>query len=239
MLNISHLDFRVNDTQILHDISFSVGRAEILVIIGPSGSGKSTLLRLINRLEEPSGGNIMLQNTDITTLPPTELRRKVGMIFQKTAILEGTVADNIRYGPNLCDETIRDNEIVELLEAVALDASFMSRPARELSGGQEQRLSIARALANRPDILLLDEPTSSLDPIATKHVESSLLRARDERKLTLVWVSHAIEQARRVADRVMLLEAGRMVRLASANEMLNEKTGDERALAFAAGDASS
>jgi putative ABC transport system ATP-binding protein len=121
------------------------------------------------------------------------------------------------------------------MEAVGLEESLLDRPATDLSGGQEQRLSIARALANRPNILLLDEPTSSLDPMTTAQVEKSLLRARNERGLTLIWVSHSIEQARRIAVRVLLLENGAIVRLDTVSAMLDEENGDQRALAFAHG----
>lgn len=235
MLEIRDLSLKLHHEQILHDINFTVQRAEILVIIGPSGSGKSSLLRCINRLYEPTAGQIMLNNQDTSALPPTELRRKVGMIFQKTAVFDGTVADNLMYGPQLSGTPLTRDEIRELLAAVGLDSSLLNRPATDLSGGQEQRLSIARALANQPDMLLLDEPTSSLDPATTEHVEKYLRQARDHRDLTLIWVSHSIEQARRIADRVLLLEQGTMVKLDTVSAMLDENNGDKRVLAFARG----
>jgi putative ABC transport system ATP-binding protein len=221
---------------VLHDVSFSVAAGEILVIIGPSGGGKSTLLRCLNRLEEAGAGQIFLQDQDITAIPVTELRCRVGMIFQKTAPFNGSIAENLCYGPSLRGIALSRERQVELLELASLPVDLLDKNALELSGGQEQRLAIARALANEPQVLLLDEPTSALDPIVTRNVEESLLRLRDQLGLTLVWVSHAIEQARRVADRVLLLDEGRVLRVDSASAMLDPDNGDPRALAFATGD---
>ncbi len=221
---------------VLHDVSFSVAAGEILVIIGPSGGGKSTLLRCLNRLEEAGPGQIFLQDQDITAIPVTELRCRVGMIFQKTAPFNGSIAENLCYGPSLRGIALSRERQVELLELASLPVDLLDKNALELSGGQEQRLAIARALANEPQLLLLDEPTSALDPIVTRNVEESLLRLRDQLGLTLVWVSHAIEQARRVADRVLLLDEGRVLRVDSASAMLDPDNGDPRALAFATGD---
>ena len=236
IIEVRHLSLERGGQPVLHDINLTVHEGEILMLIGPSGSGKSSLLRCLNRLEEPPQGCVCLRGTDVTTIPVTELRRKVGMVFQKTAAFEGTVAENIAYGPALCNETLSREEIVELLNLAALDPNMIDRPARELSGGQEQRLAIARALANRPDVLLLDEPTSSLDPVATKQIEESLLALRERLGLTMVWVSHAAEQARRVGDRVLFLDEGRAVRLGTVDEILDEAHGDARVRAFMNGE---
>ena len=221
---------------VLRDVSVDVADGDLLVIIGPSGSGKSSLLRTINRLNEIDSGAILLDGQPIHAMPVTELRSKVGMMFQKTSPFDGTVADNIAFGASLIEETLSRQRILELMELASLEAEFIDRPANELSGGQEQRLGIARALALNPSVLLLDEPTSSLDPIATHHVEDSLLKLRANINLTMIWVSHSIEQARRIGNRVLLLDEGRVVREDSVKVMLDPKTGDKRALAFAEGD---
>ena len=158
-------------------------------------------------------------------------------MFQKTAAFEGTVADNIAFGARLQGEALSRDAILESDGAgfAGSGAGRTSRPA-ELSGGQEQRLAIARALSLNPSLLLLDEPTSSLDPIATSHVEDSLMRLREHTKLTMIWVSHAIEQARRVGSRVLLLDGGRIIREDTVAAMLDPESGDKRALAFAEGD---
>ena len=236
IVEVINLSLRRGRDAVLHDISFSVDKGEILVIIGPSGSGKSSLLRCLNRLEEPQSGLIQLDGTDITESPVTALRRRVGMIFQQAVSFEGSVADNIAFGPTLCGESLSRKRIHELMDLASLEPELADKDAYELSGGQEQRLAIARALANQPDVLLLDEPTSALDPIATRNVEESLLFLRRQLGLTLVWVSHSIEQARRLADRVLLLSDGRMIRVDSVDAMLNPESGDQQALAFAAGE---
>jgi ABC-type phosphate transport system ATPase subunit len=221
--------------QVLHGVNFQLAAGEILLLIGPSGSGKSSVLRCLNRLEEPSPGTVFLKGEDITTLEVVTLRRRVGTIFQKTAVFDGTVGENIAYGPALCSQGPPRERIEELLNLVALERDLIDKPAAELSGGQEQRMAIARALANEPEVLLLDEPTSALDPIATRHVEESMLRLRDRLNLSMVWVSHHVEQARRVGDRVILLEDGRVVSTGDAAAMLDTEHGDARVIAFANG----
>ncbi len=206
------------------------------MLIGPSGSGKSSLLRCLNRLEEPAPQTIFLNGDDITALPVTMLRCRVGMVFQQTSMFPGTVADNLAYGPSLRKETLPRARLVELLEQVALDPALLEKRATELSGGQAQRVARARPLAHGPEILLLDEPTSALDPIATHTVEQTLRDLRERLGLTLIWVSHMVEQARRVADRVLLLDAGRVVRIDTVDAMLDPQHGDPRVLAFADGD---
>lgn len=236
MFDIQGITLERGMQAILSDVSLTVRQGEVLVIIGPSGSGKSSLLRCLNRLEAIDGGSIRYNGQDIHELPILELRRRVGMVFQKTAVFEGTVADNIAYGPNLRKEQLGDDVIVELMTMVSLDDSLRDRDASELSGGQEQRLSIARALANQPTVLLLDEPTSALDPVVIHHLEEILLKLKAETGLTLIWVSHDVEQARRVADRVLMLAEGRVVRVDDVDAMLDPENGDPRVLAFARGE---
>ena len=235
-LSVRNLRLKRGGKTVLQDASLDVPAGELLVVIGPSGSGKSSLLRCINRLNDIDGGKILLDGASIYDLPVTELRRKVGMMFQKTAAFEGSVADNIAFGARLRGETLSRTQVLDLMAQVSLEAELADEAADSLSGGQEQRLAIARALALGPSLLLLDEPTSALDPIATNHVEESLLNLRRQSNLTMIWVSHSIDQARRIGSRVLLLDGGRVIREDTMAAMLDPETGDRRALAFAEGD---
>ena len=235
-LSIRNLTLKRGGAIVLRDLSLDVREGELLVVIGPSGGGKSSLLRCINRLNDIDSGAIHLDGQSIYDLPVTKLRCKVGMMFQKTAAFEGSVADNIAYGARLQGQSLSRAEILALMSQVSLEAGLADKPAAELSGGQEQRLAIARALALNPSLLLLDEPTSSLDPIATSRVEDSLMQLRRATNLTIIGVSHSIEQARRIGSRVLLLDGGRVIREDTVAAMLDPETGDKRALAFAEGD---
>lgn len=235
-LSIRNLALRRGGKTVLRDINLEVAAGELLVVIGPSGSGKSSLLRCINRLNDIAAGSIMLDGVSIYDMPVTELRRKVGMIFQKTDAFAGSLAENIAYGAALQGRELSREQILELMRRASLNVELVDQSADALSGGQEQRLALARALALDPTLLLLDEPTSSLDPIATGRVEASLLRLRRETGATMIWVSHSIEQARRIGSRVLLLDAGRVLRVDTVQAMLDPQSGDKRALAFAEGD---
>jgi ABC-type proline/glycine betaine transport system ATPase subunit len=171
-------------------------------VLGPSGSGKSTLLRLLNRLADPERGTVRYRGADVREGDVLELRRKVGLVPQLPAPLDGSVEDNVRFGPALAD---RQADVPRALELAGLDASFAAREARRLSVGEQQRVMLARALALEPDVLLLDEPTSALDPEARGAVEATLKGLRDRLALSYVLVTHDHDQAARLADRVLRL----------------------------------
>ncbi|KAL6978150.1 ABC transporter I member 17 [Sarracenia purpurea var. burkii] len=196
---------------ILSKVNVDIPRGVIVGVIGPSGSGKSTMLRALNRLWEPPEGSVFLDGQDICDLDVLSLRRKVGMLFQLPALFEGTVADNIRYGPQLRGKKLSDNEVYQLLALADLDSSFFNKSAGEVSVGQAQRVALARTLANEPEVLLLDEPTSALDPISTQNVEDVLVKLKKSRGMTIVMVSHSIKQIQRIADVVILLVNGEVV----------------------------
>lgn len=210
-----------NGATILHDISLEIPAGSVTAVIGPSGSGKSSLLRCLNRLWEPPPGSIFIDGGDITAMDVLLLRRRVGMLFQAPALFEGTVADNIAYGPALQGRRLASQEIAELLQMASLDAGLAEKPVDQLFGGQAQRVSLARTLANQPDVLLLDEPTSALDPAATRKIESTIRNLRDTLNLTVLWVSHAFEQVERTADRIVLLVDGRVAETGDAGHLLS------------------
>eukprot|EP00897_Mesotaenium_endlicherianum_P010883 jgi/Mesen1/9823/ME000007S09890 len=210
-----------NEETILEGVSFDVLPGELFGLIGPSGSGKSTVLRALNRLWEPPRGTVFLEGRDITQEDVIRLRRRVGMVFQYPYLFEGTVADNVKYGPSLQGRHLSQKEMQSLLLRAGLDASrsFLAKASNELSGGEAQRVAIARALANGPEVLLLDEPTSSLDPTATRRVEETIVRLREEEGLTVVLVSHSMEQIGRVADRAALLLRGSVLQVGTNREL--------------------
>jgi putative ABC transport system ATP-binding protein len=214
---------RVIDGKTLVDaVSVEVQPGEVVALIGPSGAGKSSFLRLINRLDEPTGGTAYLNSEDYRRIPPRELRRRVGMVMQAAHLFPGTVADNLQFGPSQRGEHLSDDTMERLLARVDL-SGYATRPIDHLSGGEGQRVSIARTLANSPDVLLLDEPTSALDDEAEQHVESLVCDIVRERQLACLWITHDMPQAARVAQRVMLLEGGRLVRIGTPEEMLHVK----------------
>ncbi|CAI5483071.1 unnamed protein product [Closterium sp. Yama58-4] len=213
---------------ILDGVALRVARGQLFGLIGPSGSGKSTLLRAINRLWEPTRGTVWVDGCDVTTMDVQQLRRRVGMVFQSPHLFPGTVADNVRYGPGLQGVAVGVEEQQSLLLRAGLDPSsaFLHRQAHELSGGEAQRVSIARALANSPQVLLLDEPTSSLDPTATRKVEETIERLLREEGLTVVLVSHSMPQIERVADVTALLSQGRVVEVGPPGELRESDNPD-------------
>ena len=205
---------------LLADINFTLESGEVLAVVGPSGAGKSTLLRLLNRLDEPTGGTVLLSGTDTRGMAPRELRRRIGMVMQRAYLFPGTVAENVAFGPQQQGQIMSSEEIEGLLAQVGL-SGYPSRDALTLSGGEAQRGAITRALANQPEVLLLDEPTSALDEIARRGVETLLESLVRQRHLTCVWVTHSIEQARTMADKVLAIDSGRIVAYGSAAEVLH------------------
>ncbi|UVL29597.1 methionine ABC transporter ATP-binding protein [Pseudomonas donghuensis] len=214
-----HKTYRVSgrDIPALHPTNLSVEDGQVFGLIGHSGAGKSTLLRLINRLEAPSGGKIIVDGEDVTAFNANDLRgfrQQVGMIFQHFNLLASkTVADNVALPLTLAGELSRkeiDTRVNELLARVGLADHAKKYPA-QLSGGQKQRVGIARALATKPKILLCDEATSALDPQTTASVLQLLAEINRELKLTIVLITHEMDVIRRVCDRVAVMDAGQIV----------------------------
>jgi putative ABC transport system ATP-binding protein len=201
-------------------VTVEVRKAEVLVIVGPSGAGKSSFLRLLNRLDEPTGGTVRLQSIDYRQIPPLELRRRVGMVTQTAYLFPGTIADNLRFGPLQQRSELPAKTIEVLLIQVGL-AGRGEENVAHLSGGEAQRVSVARALANTPEVLLLDEPTSALDAEAKGEVEKLILTVVRQNGLTGVMVSHDLAQAARVADRVMAMNKGKLEKIGTASEVIN------------------
>ena len=201
LFELDHVTASRGGEPVVRDLSESIPEGAS-AILGPSGSGKSTLLRLLNRLADPDEGTIRYRGTDVRDRDVLELRREVGLVPQLPAPLDGTVGDNVRFGPQLAG---READVGRALELAGLDESFAGREARQLSVGEQQRVMLARALALEPSVLLLDEPTSALDPQARDAVEAALADLRGRLSLSFVLVTHDHAQAERLAERVLRL----------------------------------
>ncbi len=205
---------------LLRNIGFRLDQGQVLAVLGPSGAGKSTLLRMLNRLDEPSSGAVLLQGADTREMDPRNLRRRVGMVMQQAYLFPGAAAANVRYGPAQHGIILNDSQVADLIQQVGM-AGYQDRDVATLSGGEAQRISIARALANQPEVLLLDEPTSALDDVSKQEIERLLATLVRERNMTCVWVTHDVAQARRVSDLVLKLEAGQAVGFGTSQELLH------------------
>ncbi len=191
---------------VLHDVTATVPDRALTTIVGPSGSGKSTLLRLCNRLAVPSVGRVLFRGRDMADLDVLATRRRIGMVFQAPTLFAGTVRDNLAVAaPEGPEERWR-----RALEAAELDAAFLDRDADSLSGGEAQRACLARTLVTEPDVLLADEPTSSLDQTTTRTLER-LARALVDRGIAVLWVTHDPAQSRRLADWSLTMSNGTIV----------------------------
>lgn len=211
ILKIEHLSKWFGSNQVLRDVDFSVAQGEVVCIIGSSGSGKSTLLRCINLLEEPTGGNICYHGKDIDTLPVTDYRARVGMVFQQFNLFDNmTVLENCTVGQKKVlgrDRREAEQKAIAYLQRVGMDKYIHAKPA-QLSGGQKQRVAIARALAMDPEVLLFDEPTSALDPEMVGEVLQVMRDLANVGKITMVIVTHEMGFAREMADRVVFMDEG-------------------------------
>jgi len=192
--------------RILDGATGEVAPTGVTCLVGPSGSGKSTLLRLCNRLEVPTSGLVRFRGTDIAELEPLAHRRRVGMVFQRATPFPGTVRDNLRVACPDAD----DDQLGAALERSALERSFLDRVADDLSGGEAQRMCLARTLVTEPEVLLMDEPTSALDSRATKVLEQLACGLACDDGVPVLWVTHDEAQVDRIAEHRLVVEAGRV-----------------------------
>lgn len=208
--------------RVLDGVSLSIEAGARVAIIGPSGGGKTTLLRLINRLDDPEGGQVFLDDVDVSTLYPPDLRRKVGMVFQQPHLSDSTVRDNLNRPLILARRPeLSPAEAEAALERVNLPANLLDVHTSELSVGQQQRVAIARSLILNPNVLLLDEPTSALDPRSADFI-LKLLRGLAERLgITVVMVSHTLEQASAFADFILAVRDGQVRRFDDISDAAN------------------
>ena len=212
------------------DVSFEVAAGETCVLLGPSGCGKTTTLRMINRLVMPTSGRIVIDGRDTGAVNPVELRRTIGYVIQQIGLFPNmTVAENIGVVPRLLhwDAARIRRRAEELLGMMALDpAEFLDRYPAELSGGQAQRVGVARALAADPPVLLMDEPFGAVDPVNREVIQDEFLRMQRALRKTVLFVSHDIDEAVKMADRVAIFRAGRLEQYAAPDELLARPVND-------------
>jgi osmoprotectant transport system ATP-binding protein len=223
MIELSEVTKRYGDAVVVDRVSLRVEEGELVVLLGGSGSGKTTTLKMINRLVEPSAGRIVVAGKDVAEGAPYELRRRIGYVFQRLGLFPHmTVAENIGVTPKLLgwDERRVRSRVDSLLELVELDPrAVRDRRPDALSGGQAQRVAVARALAAEPPVLLLDEPFGALDPLTRERLQSSFARIRKELGLTAVFVTHDMVEALLLGDRIAVMRDGKLLQIGQAREL--------------------
>lgn len=219
-----------NDTYALKNINLHVKSGELLALIGPSGCGKTTTMRMINRLIDPTEGQILINGEDILKKNPVKLRRDIGYVIQQIGLLPHmTIQDNISLVPKLkkWPKEKYEKRVDELLDLVGLDPSvFKSRYPGELSGGQQQRIGVIRALAAEPPIILMDEPFSALDPISREQLQDELIKLQEEIHKTIVFVTHDMDEALKIANRIAIMRNGEIIQLDTPDKILRHPKDD-------------
>ena len=222
--------YRGMQEDVVKDISFTIPSGEIVVLIGPSGCGKTTCLKMINRLIRLTSGKILIDGKDIMEQDPIKLRRNMGYVIQQTGLFPHmTVKENIEVIPRLekKDQHEIDERTEKLMKMVGLDADqFLDRYPTQLSGGQLQRVGVARAFATDPDIILMDEPFSALDPITRSQLQDELLFLQSKLKKTIVFVTHDMDEAVKIADRICIINGGRIVQYDTPEEIMKHPANE-------------
>ena len=229
-IEVRNLTKRYGAHAVVQDVSFVLAPGETLVLLGPSGCGKTTLLRMLNRLVEPDGGSVLVHGADVCRQPPEQLRRGMGYVIQQVGLLPHyTVAENVAVVPRLLGQPPAQvaARTEELLHRLHLPPErFAGQYPRQLSGGQQQRVGLARALAADPPIVLMDEPFGALDPITRASIRREFRELPELRRKTVVLVTHDVTEAFELADRILLLEAGRVQQLGPPRELLLRPAND-------------
>ena len=216
---------RANGTSkaIVDGVSYTFECGDIYTIVGPSGAGKSSLLRLLNRLDEPTEGEVWFDGRDYREFPVRQLRLRIGYLFQQPYLFPGTIAENIRFAA----AALSDDDVCDLLKQTGLAGKDCGESVDTLSGGEKQRVALARLLATNPSVLLLDEPTSALDPTATRGIEELIWEIVARACYTVVMVTHEPAQAIRMAGQTLLMARGKLIESGPTEEVINNPKSDE------------
>lgn len=230
MIRIENITKRYKDNVVLKSVSFTIKDGELVAIIGSSGSGKTTLLKMLNRLVKPTSGKIFINDEDISTKDVISLRRKMGYVIQQTGLFPHmTIKENIEIIPKLEKKNKEDiyKRTLELMNMVELNADdYLDRYPTELSGGQQQRVGVARAFATDPDIILMDEPFSALDPITRNGLQDELVKLQAKLKKTIVFVTHDMDEAIKIADRICIMKDGEVLQYSTPERILKQPAND-------------
>ncbi|WP_066368527.1 ABC transporter ATP-binding protein [Neobacillus fumarioli] len=234
VITLSHVYYADGNVSILKDITGSFLKGKITTIVGPSGAGKTTLFKLCNGLISPASGDIFFNGKRIDTYEPTELRRNVGIALQSPTMISGSVWENLSLPLTLQGKQLQEKKAKELLKLVGLEEKFLNQNVKDLSGGQRQKVSIARTLVNQPKVLLLDEITSSLDRVSQQEIEALIVRINKESFTTIIWITHNLEQAISIGDYSWVMMGGELIEIVESSRLLYSK--NESVQQFVKGD---
>ncbi len=230
MIEFKNVNKIINGKTILNNLNITINKGELIIFIGPSGCGKTTTLKMINKLITPTSGQILINGNKIETEDTIQLRRNMGYVIQQTGLLPHmTVAENIGLIPSIqkmSEDKIKDR-VIELLNLVGMNPEdYMNKYPNELSGGQQQRIGIARALVMNPEVILMDEPFSALDPITKNQLQDEIFNIQQNFKKTIIFVTHDMDEALKLADRICIMEDGCVVQFDTPTEILKNPIND-------------
>lgn len=218
-VELKNIGYEIEGSKILNKVNGKIYQGKITTIIGPSGAGKSTLLSFINALNSPTEGDIFIDGHLINEYEAIKLRRKVQLVSQEATMINGTVKDNLELPLTLQNRTMTDKEAEGFLKDVDLPISFLNKDSKELSGGEKQKLSLARSLVTKPSVMLLDEVTSALDRSSVEAIESLLTLINKKHDVTMIWITHDVNQAIRMSDYIWVMMNGEVVEIGTSEEI--------------------
>ncbi|MBF0794731.1 ABC transporter ATP-binding protein [Mammaliicoccus lentus] len=218
-VEFKNIGYEIEGSKILNKVNGKIYQDKITTIIGPSGAGKSTLLSFINALNSPTEGDIFIDGHLINEYEAIKLRRKVQLVSQEATMINGTVKDNLELPLTLQNRTMTDKEAEGFLKDVDLPISFLNKDSKELSGGEKQKLSLARSLVTKPSVMLLDEVTSALDRSSVEAIESLLTLINKKHDVTMIWITHDVNQAIRMSDYIWVMMNGEVVEIGTSEEI--------------------
>ncbi|NMH72233.1 phosphate ABC transporter ATP-binding protein [Bacillus sp. RO2] len=233
-IRLKDVQYKTNGKLILKGITGVITEGKITTFVGPSGAGKTTLLKMFNGLLTPTSGEIIIGGKELNNYEPTELRKQVGIALQSAPMVEGDVFENLSLPLRLQERSLDKEEAINILNIVGLDDSKLHQNVKDLSGGQRQKLSIARTLVNRPKVLLLDEITSSLDQSSQKEVDELIQRVSQKYGTTIIWITHNLNQALTVGTYTWILMDGELLEAGKSEDIQNST--NDRVQAFLKGD---